>query len=106
MCVCVCVCVLVCVHLPRRCEPISEIISKSGQSLRISGVSAVEQSLSQLSHLSKILFEPLSPLTKGDPHDQFTSEQLYLQVFVCVCVCACVCMLVHMCVNFMVYGEE
>ena len=49
---------------------------------------------SQLSHLSKIPFESLSPLPgRGETHmTSFGSEQ---QVQVCVCVCLCVCLSVR-----------
>ena len=62
---------LVLTHVLRCGEPISGIIFKSTQSFwGFQGVSAVGRFNSELSHLSKIPFESLSPLP-GNPRDQF-----------------------------------
>ena len=90
--VCVCLCVSVCVC----------VFCKATHSLGISGVSAVTQFNSQLGPLSKIPFEFLSPLSRGDLRDQFSSEQVqYSTVSVCACVsvCLCVCICVCMCIR-------
>ena len=54
------------------------------------GVSAVGRFNSQLSPLSKIPFEFRSPLSRGDPRDQFWQWASAVQYSVCVFVCVCV----------------
>ena len=60
-------------------------------------MSAFGQFNSQLSHLSKISPEFLSPLPRGDPRDQFMAVSKYSEAqCVCVCVCVCFCLSVHL----------